>query len=269
MLDLNIYLIRIGFLPFDFWDVVDILVVGVLLYQLYRLLRGSIALKIFVGIGLLLLSYQLFKVLGMDLLSEILFRFIEVGFISIIVIFQPEIRRFLLVLGNSTLRQRQAMINRLLGREDELVPGEMAPIHTEIESAIRRMARSRTGALLVFLQNEDPETFISGGTDINAEVSEGLLLSIFNKESPLHDGAVTIYQRRIKRASTILPVSENSDLPKSVGLRHRAAVGITEKTDVCCLIVSEETGKVSFTRSGVLERNISKERVAEILRQYV
>lgn len=269
MPELNFFLIKIGFLPIDTWDVLDILVVGVLLYQLYRLLRDSIALKIFVGIGLLLLSYQLFRVLGMDLLSEILYRFIEVGFISIIVIFQPEIRRFLLVIGNSTLRQRQSMINRLLGREDPDDEGAEAPVHREISSAISKMARRRTGALLVLLQDEDPETFISGGTIINSEISEGLLMSIFNKESPLHDGAVTIYNRRIRKASAILPVSENTELPKSVGLRHRAAVGISEKSDVCCIIVSEETGKISVTKDGELERSISEKKLMKILRQYV
>jgi uncharacterized protein (TIGR00159 family) len=269
MLDTNLFLIKIGFLPIDAWDVLDILVVGIMLYQLYRLLRGSIALKIFVGIGLLLLSYQLFRVLGMDLLSEILYRFIEVGFISIIVIFQPEIRRFLLVIGNSTLRQRQSMINRLLGRADLDDKGAEAPIHLEISGAFSKMARRRTGALLVLLQDEDPETFISGGTVINSEVSEGLLMSIFNKESPLHDGAVTLYNRRIRKASAILPVSENTDLPKSVGLRHRAAVGISEKADVCCLIISEETGKISFAKDGELERAISEEQLMKILRQYV
>lgn len=269
MLELNLFLIKIGFLPIDTWDILDILVVGILLYQLYRLLRGSIALKIFVGIGLLLLSYQLFRVLGMDLLSEILYRFIEVGFISIIVIFQPEIRRFLLVIGKSTLRQRQSMINRLLGRDDPDDIGAEAPIHREISAAFGKMARQRTGALLVLLQDQDPETFISGGTVMNSELSEGLLMSIFNKESPLHDGAVTLYNRRIRKASAILPVSENTDLPKSVGLRHRAAVGISEKTDVCCLIISEETGKISFAKDGNLERAINEERLMQILCQYV
>lgn len=269
MLETNLLFNRIGFLPIDVWDLLDIIVVGVLLYQLYRLVRGSIALKIFVGIGLLLLSYQLFRVLGMDLLSEILYRFIEVGFISIIIIFQPEIRRFLLVIGNSTLRQRQSMINRLLGREDPDDESAEAPVHREISAAFSRMARSRTGALLVLLQDEDPETFINGGTLLNSEISEGLLLSIFHKESPLHDGAVTIYNRRIRKASAILPVSENTELPKSVGLRHRAAVGISEETDVCCLIVSEETGKISVAIDGELERGISEEKLMKILRQYV
>lgn len=268
MPDMNLYLLKIGFLPVDIWDLVDIMVVGLLLYLLYRLLRGSLALKIFVGIGALLLSYQLFRALGMDLLSEILFRFIEVGVISIIVIFQPEIRRFLLLLGNSTLRQRQSMINRLLGRED-LSPDGAIPEVREIKGAFVRMARRRTGALLVLLADEDPIGFITGGTEINAEITEGLLLSIFHKESPLHDGAVTLRNRRIRRASTILPVSENTELPKSVGLRHRAAVGITEKTDACCLVVSEETGKISFAREGILERGISEDRLEQVLEKYL
>ncbi|MEL6357171.1 MAG: diadenylate cyclase, partial [Bacteroidota bacterium] len=218
MPDYTIYLIKIGFLPIDIWDLVDILVVGFMLYQLYRLLRGGIALKIFVGIGLLLLSYQVFRLLGMDLLSEILFRFIEVGFISLIIIFQPEIRRFLLLLGNSTIRQRQAMINRLLGRETDTDGAGEVPARSEVKNALLRMSRRRTGALLVLLADTDADTFISGGTPLDSAISEALLLSIFNKESPLHDGAVIIRNRLILRASTILPVSESNNLPMSVGL---------------------------------------------------
>lgn len=265
---IHIFLIKIGFLVIDIWDLVDIVVVGFLLYQLYRLLRGTISLKIFVGIGLLLLGNQLFRLLGMDLLHGILSSFIEVGFISLIILFQPEIRRFLLLIGNSTLRQRQAMINRLLGRDDDLAEGEV-PARADMEKAIWRMSRVRTGALMVLLDDQDPQAYISGGTEIKAEISEGLLLSIFNKESPLHDGAVTIRNRRILKASTILPVSENTTLPKNVGLRHRAAVGITEKMDVVCIIVSEESGKVSIAKEGKLERAINEDRLSEVLELYL
>lgn len=268
MLPNSVYLIKIGFLPIDVWDILDILIVGFMLYQLYRLVKGSVALKIFVGIGALLLSYQVFKLLGMDLLSQIMSSIIGAGFIGIIVIFQPEIRRFLLLLGNSTLRQRQAMINKLLGREDAVL-GEVGAAHEALKKALLKLARRRTGALLVLLDDDDPITFITGGVSLNADISEELIVSIFHKESPLHDGAVTIRNQRLKRASTILPVSENTEIPQSLGLRHRAAMGISERTDACCLVVSEESGKISFTREGILEKAISEDRLEVILQRYL
>lgn len=266
---INLFLIKVGFLSFGWLDAFDILVVGFLLYQLYRLLKGSFAVKIVVGIGLLLLSSQLFRLLGMTLLAEIFKRIIEAGFVGVVVIFQPEIRRFLLLLGNSTMKQRRAMIDRVLGRESE--EGDL-PVYAEViecKKALLRMARKRTGALLVLLGDVEDNSFITGGTPLNAALTEGLLLSIFQKESPLHDGAVTIRHRRIVRASTILPVSENIDLPRNVGLRHRAAVGITEKTEVVCFIVSEESGTISFSKEGVLERRLSAERLEHLLEEYL
>lgn len=260
-------LFKIGFLPVDIWDLFDILIVGYLLYELYRLLKGSIALNIFVGIVFLFLSYQVFRALGMDLLSNILNQFIQVGFISLIIIFQPEVRRFLLLLGNSTIKQRDSFWNRLLGREE--FDREGAPQTAIVRRAFLHMARQRMGALLVCTQDADPSTVVSGGTRLNADISYGLLVSIFHKESPLHDGAVLISNRRIVKASTILPVSENSELPASVGLRHRAAVGVTEKIDVACFVISEETGKISFAHNGALERGITEERLTELLDLYL
>lgn len=260
-------LFNIGFLEVNFLDLFDILIVGVLLYQLYRLLRGSIALNIFAGLVALFLSYLVFEALGMDLLSIILYQFINIGFVSLIIIFQPEVRRFLLLLGSNAIKQRDSVWNRLLGREEE--DTGRRPEVEDIRRAVLQMARRRTGALIVLLQDADPETVISGGTPLDATLSYSLLVSIFHKESPLHDGAVIIKNQRIDRASSILPISENPDLPKSVGLRHRAAVGVTEKSDVVCLIVSEETGKISFAREGKLERGITEARVEELLVQYL
>lgn len=262
---MSLYLFRIGFLPVDIFDLFDIIVVGLLLYQLYRLLRGTIALNIFIGMVLLFLSYQAFQALGMDLLSSILYQFINIGFVSLIIIFQPEVRRFLLLLGSSMVRQRDSVWNNLLGRENIT---KQAPEIDELRRAFFHMAGSRTGALVVMTQEADPQTIITGGTVLDAEMSYGLLVSIFHKESPLHDGAVVVQDRRITRASAILPVSENVSLPKAVGLRHRAAVGVSEKIDVACFIVSEETGKISFALNGELERGVSEARLDELLKQY-
>ena len=260
-------LFQIGFLPIDIWDFLDVFIVAVILYQLYRLLKGSIALNIFVGMVLLFLSYQVFQALEMDLLSSILTQFINIGFISLIIIFQPEVRRFLLLLGTNTLKQRDSVWSRLLGREEDVHLN--SPELEDISRAFQRLARSKTGALLVLTQEADPDTVITGGTPLRADISYGLLVSIFHKESPLHDGAVVIESRRISRASAILPVSESDILPKAVGLRHRAAVGVTEKIDVVCFIVSEETGKMSFTRGGELERGLSEKRLRDLLLEYL
>ena len=149
------FLFQIGFLPVDIWDIFDVLVVGYLIYWLYRLLKGSIALNIFVGIVALFFSYQAFTALGMDLLSNILNQFIQVGFISLIIIFQPEVRRFLLLLGSGTIKQRDSFWNRLLGREE--FDREHAPQTAVVRRAFLRMARQRTGALIVCTQDADPE----------------------------------------------------------------------------------------------------------------
>jgi diadenylate cyclase len=264
---MQMLLFNIGFLEVNILDLFDILIVGVLLYQLYRLLRGSIALNIFAGLVALFLSYLVFEALGMDLLSIILYQFINIGFVSLIIIFQPEVRRFLLLIGSNAIKQRDSVWNRLLGREQE--DSGRRPEVEDIRRALLQMARRRTGALIVLLQDADPETIITGGTVLDATLSYSLLVSIFHKDSPLHDGAVIIKNQRIDRASSILPISENTDLPRSVGLRHRAAVGVTEKSDVVCFIVSEETGKISFTRDGQLERGITEARVEELLEQYL
>ncbi|MEO0733710.1 MAG: diadenylate cyclase, partial [Bacteroidota bacterium] len=203
----------------------------------------------------------------MDLLSRVLYQFTNLGFLALIIIFQPEVRRFLLLLGTNTIKQRDSVWNRLLGKEDEV--NGRPPEVDDVRRAFLRMARSKTGALIVCTQEADPDTVISGGTPLEADISYGLLVSIFHKESPLHDGAVVIKDRRISRASAILPVSENTDLPKSVGLRHRAAVGVTEKIDVACFIVSEETGRISFAHAGNLERNITEERLTGLLEEYL
>ncbi len=266
---MDLFLIKIGFLPISLWDLLDILVVGYLIYRLFKLLRGSIAVNIFIGIIFLYVLYQLVSLLGMDLLSGILYNFFEVGFISLIIIFQPEVRRFLLLLGNSTLQRRSDLWNRLLDREIGGATSAAAASVETVKNAMLYMGRKRTGALLIASRGAGLETVISGGTPLNAELSEGLLLSIFNKESPLHDGAVVLEKSRITHAGTILPVSENMNLPPAVGLRHRAAVGVTEKMDVAAFIVSEETGHVSFAYGGELELKLNPERLEELLRLYL
>lgn len=263
-----IFLLKIGFLPVRIWDVLDVLIVGYLLYQLFKLLRGSIAFNIFVGIATLYIVWWLVGVLQMDLLALLLKQFVNVGFILVIIIFQPEVRRFLLLLGNTTLRQRSRFLSRLL---DGNQPGETKyESHVKsLKEAIVRMSRNRIGALIVLADNPGLDVLNQSGTLLDARLSQQLIESIFNKESPLHDGAVVISGMKIHAASCVLPVSDSTKLPKSAGLRHRAGVGVTETTNVAVFIVSEENGKISFAHKGQLDSDISAERLEELLRQFL
>ncbi len=261
-------LFQIGFLPVSIWDILDILIVGYLMYQIYRLLRGNIAFNIFVGVLTLYVIWWLVNELQMDLLSAVLDQFVSVGVIIIIIIFQPEVRRFLLFLGSTTLRQRSNFLTRFIDRNFERTE-ERAEIVEHLHHAIMRMSRRKTGALIVIANNTNLEGIVNSGTSLDAIVSQSLVESIFNKQSPLHDGAVIIDNGKIKAASVILPVSENSRLPQSAGLRHRAGVGITEKARVASFIVSEENGNISFASEGKLRQKISEEELVELLGKHL
>jgi diadenylate cyclase len=260
---------KIGFLPISLFDVLDVLIVAYLIYQLYKLLRGSIAFNIFIGLLFIFVMSWLVRQLGMELLTGILGTFVDVGVIILIIIFQPEVRRFLLLIGNRTLESRGSFLDRWLDRESADETTNKDYLVDNVLRALQRMSRHRTGALLVFMGDNNLEGIVSGGTELDAYVSEGLLLSIFNKESPLHDGAVIISHRRVVAAGSILPVSENQQLPKRVGLRHRAAVGVTERAGVAAFVVSEETGSISCAYDGNLEHKLSQDRLRTLLYQHL
>lgn len=262
-----IYLFDIGFLPVRVWDVLDIIIVGYLMYQIYKLLRGNIAFNIFVGVLTLYVVWWLVNQLEMDLLSAVLDQFVSVGVIIIIIIFQPEVRRFLLFLGNTTLRQRSNFLGRILDRNLESTEEKVRQLRS-LRSAIVRMSKRKTGALIVLAGNLDLEGLVSSGVTMDADITEPLLESIFNKHSPLHDGAVIISNGRIKSASCVLPVSENPNLPSSAGLRHRASVGITERANVAAFIVSEETGHISIAVEGELRRKLDEQELKSLLSEY-
>lgn len=262
-----ILLFNIGFLPVRIWDILDILIVGYLMYQIYRLLRGNIAFNIFIGVLTLYVIWWLVRQLKMDLLSAVLQQFANVGVIIIIIIFQPEVRRFLLFLGNTTLRQRSNFLGRIIDKNFEAQSPKTRQIQS-IKAALLRMSRKKTGALIVFAKNLSLDGLISAGVKMDAQISEPLIESIFNKESPLHDGAMIIGNGKIQAASCILPVSESSQIPKSVGLRHRAAVGITERASVGAFIVSEQNGLISFAADGKLKRKVAEADINKLLEKH-
>ncbi len=256
--------LEIGFLEMTLWDLVDILVVGWLLYRTYKLLRGSIALNIVLGILVLYVAGWVVEVLDMDMLSGLLSQFMNVGFLIVIIVFQPEVRRFLLLLGKTTLRSRHNILHRWLSikltqRQDRQQTAE------EIRTAVLRLSRERTGALLVFSQDIELEAIGHSAILLDANIHHSLLLSIFQRESPLHDGAVVISHNKVVAAGCILPVSESMSLPADTGLRHRAGLGVTERTQATCLVISEETGIISFAEDGRLEYGVSDQRLQEIL----
>ena len=258
---------NIGFLNISWLDIVDIMLVSFLLYQLYKLMKGSVAVRIFLGILALYLIYLIVRAAQMELLSLILGQFMGVGVLAAIILFQPEIRKFLLLIGRTTEFNKDSFfINFFRWKRKEQ---ERALNITPIIEACKSLGGTNTGALIVFSRDTQLKFYAQSGDEIDAEVSKRLLLSIFNKLSPLHDGAVIIYKGRIKAARCVLPVSENDNLPAQFGLRHRAAIGMSETTDTLILIVSEETGQISVAFNGVLEHNLSPREIRQRINDYL
>lgn len=260
-----VLLFKIGFLEVTWVDVIDIALVGVLLYQIYKLIRGSIAMNIFLGILALYLVYLIVRAAQMELLSTILCQFMGVGVLAMIILFQPEIRKFLLVIGRGTEFRENFLRNLATGKHTY---HDDFDIH-QVTEAIKALKTSKTGALLVFSRDTELKFYIQTGEALDAEVTKGLLISIFNKTSPLHDGAVIIYKGRIKAARCVLPVSENDHLPANYGLRHRSAVGMSESTDTLVVAISEETGRLILARNGKYIRSLKHKQVEQKILQYL
>lgn len=261
------YLFEIGFLPIRVWDFLDVLIVGYLMFQIYKLLRGTIAFNIFLGALTIYVIWWLVEQLKMSLLAGVLKQFVEVGAVLIIIIFQQEIRRFLLFLGNNTLGQRFRNWFRILDKRQESTAVKSKQIQS-IQKTMKEMAEHKMGALIVLSGNRNLEGLVGAGVELDAKISSNLLLSLFNKEGPLHDGAVIIAEGRIKKAGVVLPLTESIQVPKELGLRHRAALGLTEKADVVAFVVSEQTGKVSFAKEGNLMLDVKEDQWAELLHRY-
>lgn len=254
--------LTIGFLEVDFWDLVDIVLVGLLIFRLYKLLRGTLAFNILIGLLLVYLTSAVVNLLEMNMLATILGQFVEAGFILLVILFQQEIRRFLFYLGRGSGIGKNRLWQRFLRRN---APSRKQELKEEMIRAINNMANTRTGGLLVFTDASEKNFFSGTGVLINGEISSKLIESIFDKGSPLHDGAVVIAENRIVAAGCVLPVSENPDLPSRVGMRHRAATGITEKIDAWVIVVSEQTGRISCAQKGKLKMNITQSALSEIL----
>lgn len=254
----------LGFLKFTFFDVLDVLLVAIMIYQIYNLIRGTIAANIVIGLSLIWVIYFIVKALEMRLLTAILGNFVNVGIIALIVVFQQEIRRFLLLVGkNASLQRNRAWWKYFFGKT-EIEKNNLARIKPIID-ACKSMKQTRTGALIVFAKYYDEQFFQNSCEPIDSRISKRLLESIFQKNGPLHDGAVVIAENKIKSASCILPLTDNSELPAQFGLRHRAGIGISEASDAVAVIVSEETGEISYAKQGRVKMNISFAELEKLL----
>lgn len=255
-----------SFIDFSILDAIDIILVAFLLYQLYRLIRGTVAINIFLGVAAIYLIWKLVEALQMELLTEILGNFMGVGVIALVIVFQQEIRKFLLLLGSTSFTRRRRFLRHLKLLRDT---GDDELELTEITQACQNMSRRHTGALIVIERKSGLGSYSDTGTYIQGRPSSRLLESIFNKYSPLHDGALIISGNKIVAAGCILPITEKTSLPRRFGLRHRAAIGIAEKTDALAVVVSEETGDISIAHGDSFDTRVKRDQLMSRLQKYL
>lgn len=251
------------FLDFNIKDFIDILLVAILLYYVYRLMKESRSINVFTGI-LVFIVLWLFvtQILEMKLLGSIMDKLVSVGVLAILILFQDEIRKFLYNLGAH--RRVKGLMSFFRGnKEKEVDRTTLMPI----VMACMSMGKAKVGALIVIERSVPLDDIVATGEKIDAAISQRLIENIFFKNSPLHDGAMVISQKRIKAAGCILPVSHNTDIPKSLGLRHRAAMGISQESDALAIVVSEETGRISVALNGKFHLRLSAEELEILLAQ--
>ncbi len=237
------------FLNLRILDIVDIVFLAILLFYIYKLVKGTVAVNIFVGIVIVWLFWKLTQLLQMELLSSVFGEFIGAGIFALIVVFQQEIRKFLLMIGSTNFTQRRKFLRQFRFVKDDT---QISTNISAIINACEAMSRTLTGALIVIQKSTSLDFVKNTGDKMNIEINQPIIESIFYKNSPLHDGAMIVEDNKITATRAILPVSNDRTIPLRFGLRHRAAVGITEKTDAIALVVSEETGQISYLKDGEL-----------------
>ena len=252
------------FIEFSLLDVLDILLVATLLYYIYKLLKGTVAINIVIGIAFIFLIWKITQALKMEMLSGILGYLLSGGVIALIIVFQQEIRKFLLMIGTTNFTNKRSFLKQLKFLQTEIA----SEIDTDtILEACKKMSKSKTGALIVIERTNSLDFLINTGDSMNAAVNEVLLESIFYKNSPLHDGALIIRDNFIVATRVVLPISDSAKIPARFGLRHRAAIGVSEKTDAVCVLVSEETGEISYIKDGGFELYANYEELNEKMKK--
>ncbi|MFN0727924.1 diadenylate cyclase CdaA [Polaribacter gochangensis] len=239
----------LDFIDFSILDILDILLVAALLYYIYKLLKGTVAINIFIGIALIFLIWKITQALKMEMLSGILGYLLSGGVIALIIVFQQEIRKFLLMIGTTNFSSKRSFLKQLKFLKSEIE--SETDVDTIVNSCIK-LSKTKTGALIVIERTNNLDFLANNGDKMNAAVNEAIIESIFYKNSPLHDGATVIRDNFIVATRVVLPLS-NEKIPARFGLRHKAAIGVTEKTDALCLLVSEETGEISYIKDGTFD----------------
>ena len=253
------------FFDFGIKDIIDIFLVATMLYYIFRLMRESRSMNVFIGIMVIIVVWIFVsQIIEMRLLGSIMDRLVSVGVIVLIVIFQEDIRKFLYNLG---AHQRVRALKRFFFKGDNQREAtmEMMTRIIPIVMAAQNMSRGKVGALIVIERHVRLDDIISTGSLIDANVNQQLIENVFFKNAPLHDGAMVISKKRIKAAGCILPVSHDMDIPKELGLRHRAAMGVSQESDAVAIVVSEETGGISVAVKGEFRLRLSAEELESIL----
>ena len=227
-------------------DMIDIVLVAFLLYYIYKLIKGTVAINIFLGIVIVYAIWKITELLEMEMLSKILGGFLGVGMVALVVVFQQEIRRFLLMLGSTNFSARKKILKQFRSTSDNKLEYSIEAVTL----ACKKLSKSNTGALLVFKRNNSLDFVKSTGDEMFIEINQAIIESIFYKNSPLHDGATIIEEGVITATRVVLPVTNDHEIPQRFGLRHRAAISISEKTDAVCITVSEENGQISYIKDG-------------------
>ena len=254
---------KLDFLLPNIVDVIDVILVGVLLYYVYKLVKGTAAINILVGIVIIYLIWKLTDILEMNILSNLLGQFISVGVFALIVVFQQEIRKFLLMLGSNNLTNDKLYLKYINVFKPSREINQMDI--DEFLKSCQKLMKTNTGALFIIERNNSLDFIKNSGDNLYLEISSPIIESIFYKNSPLHDGAVILDGNFITAARVILPVSENKNINSRLGLRHRAAFGITEKTDAIAIVISEENGKVTFIKNGEIFSHKNNEHLKTMI----
>lgn len=250
------------FISIRFFDLLDILLVAFLLYQLYRLIKGTVAINIFAGILVVLFIWWLVRLLNMSLLSTILSSVIGVGAIAVIIVFQQEIRRFLLVIGTQDIFNKSYPFQKYFNRNYSDISNQTLK---QVVRACRNLAKTKTGALIVISVRSELLTYIQSGDVLDSEVHHRILETLFFKNSPMHDGATIVVGNQVKAARCVLPINDDLIIPAQYGLRHRAALSMAMETDSVIVTVSEETGKMALAKGSELKTDLSHEALFALL----
>lgn len=246
----------------EVWDVIDVIIVTFLIYQLLILVKQTRAAQLLKGVVVLIASYALSVQLGLKTLSFLLENLLQFGFIALVVVFQPEIRRALEKMGTGGIFAT-SLFRKKTAEEEEIE--RLRKAIAAICDGAQRMSEKQTGALMVLERFSSLSEIKRSGTVVDADITPELIGTIFYDGSPLHDGAVVINNSRISSAGCVLPLSDNLEISKDMGTRHRAALGLSEVSDAVTIVVSEETGIVSLAKSGVLIRNLDRQTLYNLL----